>query len=557
VSYLAGIYRIRTGANFVFLRDILRKKPLEIGVSLLIILGIILGGYTLFLRGANFLLLQGEIGRLVLDRIFYLGWTIIFYLLILSNIITAFSTIYRSPEVSFLLTSPMSYKTLFRLKYLENALYSSWAILVLGLPLTLVYGRIKEIGAVEMLVVLLAGLLPYLFVATAVGLIIILIVAQISRWFQMRSIFLFLGVMFLGLFRLYFMTSQRGINLVGDLGNFRALDRYLFNLSQPPFPFIPSYWFSELFVNFTQGNILDVALFGGLLLFSALLGFELATLLAGRLYFSSFQIVEGTSIRRRPKPTDSTAFLKQLRQLTPQWRGLVFKDSLEFIRTPQQWVQFILFGFLIAVYLINLSRADIRFSTLKPMWQTMIYFFNFGFSGFFMVMLTSRFVYPIISLEGRAIWILRSAPLPLTHVFREKFWLAFFVFFPMAEAIALMSNLYLSQSYFISLLTTVFLLLTSLALISLALGLGAVFAQYHEPNPMKISSSAGGIITIILSLFYVGLMVNALIAIIYLTRQDPQYCLITLIVEGVVILNLVTILLPLRLGRKALLKLEI
>ncbi len=93
-----------------------RKRWLETLVPVSIMTGMLIGGYKLLLWGAIFLLKQGEIGILLLDRFFYLGWTIIFYLLILSNILTALSTLYRSPEVTFFMTSPISHIQLFSSK---------------------------------------------------------------------------------------------------------------------------------------------------------------------------------------------------------------------------------------------------------------------------------------------------------------------------------------------------------------------------------------------------------------------------------------------------------
>ncbi len=551
-----SIFQTRFIAFLHYLLRTFKRRWLEISVSILIIIGIVLGGYFLFLRGARFLLNQGDLGRILLDRIFYLGWSIIFYLLILSNIITSFSTLYRSPEVAYLFTVPLSFIRIFRIKYLENALYSSWAILVLGLPMTMAYGKIYSISPPQMLAILLFGLVPYLLIGTAFGLIIMMGVVRLSQWFRMRSVFIVLGLLFLGIFWIYFNTSQRGINIVGDMGSFRALDRYMFNLSQPPFPLIPSYWFTELF-NFSADRWTDLFLNAGLLITTGLIGYEAASAISAGWYHKTYQIMEGSASRSEKEPADSTGLMKRLPGFQPGMRGLIFKDILTFVRTPQQWFQFLMFGFLISIYLLNLSRADVRFANLTQFWRILIYLFNFGFCGFVMVALTTRFVFPLISLEGRGLWILKSAPIDITRLFREKFWLSFAIFFPLAEIIALISNHFLSQSIFISFITTVFLMLISVALISLSLGLGAVFAQYDESNPMKISSSAGGIITIVISLFYVCVMVGSLVGILYLAGADHKGMLIALPVSLVVVINILIIMLPLRWGYRAIQNFEI
>ena len=163
----------------------------------------------------------------------------------------------------------------------------------------------------------------------------------------------------------------------------------------------------------------------------------------------------------------------------------------------------------------------------------MLFIFNFGFICYILVALNARFVFPLISMEGRAFWIVSTSPFSIRMLFREKFWLSFIVCFTLDEIVALASNYYLRQNLMISLISTGFLLLMSISLISLSLGLGAVYAQFSESNPMKISSGAGGIITIVISLFFVAGMVASLVGIIYLLDYPHLRSYIVLIICAV------------------------
>ena len=82
------LFRVKRQSLKGFLAGVFVQKRLEIFVSSLIVFGLIFGGYKLFVSGGNFLLRQGELGGVFLDRLFYLGWSIIFYLLVLSNLVT-------------------------------------------------------------------------------------------------------------------------------------------------------------------------------------------------------------------------------------------------------------------------------------------------------------------------------------------------------------------------------------------------------------------------------------------------------------------------------------
>lgn len=534
-----------------------RKNWLEILTPVLIISAMLLGGYFLALRGAQFLLAQGEVGRLLLDRIFYLGWSIIFYLLVISNVITAFSTLYRSPEVNFFLTNPVSYRDIFRAKLLENLLYSSWVILVLGLPLTWAYVRVVSISGWELLWLFPLGLIPYLFLATVTGLTIILIIVHLSRWVRIRFLFLSLGALFFLFFWLYYRFSQQDVVLVGDAASFRAVSRYMFNLTRQPFALIPSYWFTELFTNYVQRDFDLLLFFTGLLVSTALVGREFIYWLGGKLYFVTVQILSSYQHQPASRAINSRSLNSLLKWLRPPIRGLVFKDVLQFVRTPQQWIQFLLFGFFIGIYLLNLARVNIQMQELAPFWRTLIYILNFGFSGFVIAALTARFVYPLISLEGRGLWVLLTAPLELKTLFREKFWLTVMLFFSLAEIVALVSNHFLGQGLRINLLATVFLILLTLGLVSISLGLGSLFPQFHEQNPMRIASGTGGTITIIFSLVYLATMVSAFIWFIVLLERPAPVSSLLFASALVLIFNILVIFIPLKLGLRALLKVEL
>ena len=528
-----------------------KKKQLEILVSTLIVTGLIIGGYRLLLNGGEFMLRQGELGEVFLDRMFYLGWSIIFYLLVLSNLVTGFSTFYRSPEVAFLFTLPLEASQIFKVKFTENLVYSSWAILILGIPMTLAYGELQGLGNLAYITVFITGILPFLFIATVSAAVLLMILVYLSRFFKLRTLFISLGLIFTGLFYLYFTVSQQDTVVGGQLGNFRALGRYMANLSSQPFPLIPSYWLSQLFLDVEALGWVERLYYSALFITTALVGWELSLWVAKKGYFSTYQIMErhgSSTIRQGMNRLFGFSYLG----LPNPMRAVVSKDLVQFLRTPQQWVQFLLMGFFISIYLINLSRGRVHFHDLLPFWQTAIYVFNFGFTGFIMAALTARFVYPMVSMEGRSLWMLQMSPFSIGQVFKEKFWLAFFSLFTVAEVVVMASNYFLGLQAEIALIASGFMLMTSLAFISLSLGLGAVYAQFNEPNPMKVSSGYGGIISIVLSLIYVSFSVFGLVVVIRQFQVGGGLFLVGMVVAFVVLLTGLYTWLPLRWGLRAL-----
>ena len=55
----------------------------------------------------------------------------------------------------------------------------------------------------------------------------------------------------------------------------------------------------------------------------------------------------------------------------------------------------------------------------------------------------------------------------------------------------------------------------SITLSCLAVGLGAAFPSFAESNPSRIASSPGGVLTIMVSLAYVGLMTGLIAVPLY------------------------------------------
>jgi ABC-2 type transport system permease protein len=186
------------------------------------------------------------------------------------------------------------------------------------------------------------------------------------------------------------------------------------------------------------------------------------------------------------------------------------KDLLLFLRNPSQWAQLLLVLLLLTVYFLNLRLVptDIEIEH----WRTIIALLNFGFIGFVLATLAVRFIYPSLSLEGNSFWVIGSSPLSVNILFREKFWSSFVTFSLISEPVALLAGIMLHLNGFYLALTIAGILVMSVSLSCLAVGFGAAFPAFGETDPSRIASSPGGILTIIVSLAYVGTM-TALAAI--------------------------------------------
>ncbi len=526
------------------------RRWAEVTVSLLILTGVEWVTYHLFLVAFDFLLRQGEIGRLILERLFNMGWAVIFFLLVISNLITAFSTFYRSREVEYLFSTPLSHEEVFRGKLADNLLFSSWAILIVGLPMMAAFGTVKDMAFDAILLLSGIGLLPLILIAGGLAMLVTVVLARVSRIIRLRTSFVLLLLFVAGVIMIYRQFNQTNLVVAGDVTSMRYISRYTANLSRIPFPMLPGYWFGSLFGALKNGNLKDLLFFGGLLVTSALLLRELLLVAVRRWFYSGWQILQARSRIVIQAGTSSSLLLKPWLEKDSS-RALLAKEILQFIRTPQQWIQFLLFLLMVIIYVGNLARIQYTLQGAGGFWMQLLSILNFGFSGFILASLITRFVFPLVSLEGRNRWILLSAPITIWQVLSQKFWLSALIFFLIAELIALISGILLRQGTTMIVISSVMLFLMSITLTSLSLGLGAIFPLYHETNPMRIVSGIGGIIAILVSLAYLGIKIIVMVVLLRILATGHLGWEFWGLVAGVLIFNGLVNYFPLYLGRQA------
>jgi ABC-2 type transport system permease protein len=188
------------------------------------------------------------------------------------------------------------------------------------------------------------------------------------------------------------------------------------------------------------------------------------------------------------------------------WRALAAKDVRLFLRDPVQWSQGMFFFALLALYFLNLRTF--QYDELEATWRDWIAFLNVFSVAAVSCSFASRFLYPQLSLEGHAIWILGLAPGGILRAYAVKLATAFVGLAAVAAGLTALSAHMLDVGP-VTFRTTVGLAaaLGGVAA-ALSVGLGAVFLDTRESNPSAIVSSFGGTLNLVLNL---GLMLATII----------------------------------------------
>ena len=122
-------------------------------------------------------------------------------------------------------------------------------------------------------------------------------------------------------------------------------------------------------------------------------------------------------------------------------KHLLIKDLKVFLRDVSQWSQLLLLLALMLVYLYNFRVLDLdRIPYMSGFLKNVYAFLNLAMAGFVMSTVTVRFVFPAVSAEGAAFWIIRTAPISLRDFLWSKFWTGLVPMLILTESLIVAGN---------------------------------------------------------------------------------------------------------------------
>ncbi|HUJ10624.1 MAG TPA: hypothetical protein VL171_11415 [Verrucomicrobiae bacterium] len=496
------------------------KSYLMVSVITLFIVGYWVAGYAVFRVGFSTLETVPGLQAILLDRMLFLFFAFLFVMLVFSNMIIGYSTIFKSQETQWMLTLPVRSLDVFRWKLLETTLLASWAFLFLSAPLMLAYGVTRHVTGWFYLKVFLL-FVPFMAIPAALGSLVILIVARyLHRRMFKWALF---GCSAVGLAcALVFLKPMQAEDL-DQAQMVAALQDLLHNSRVTAQPILPSYWVASSMIAWGEGGTGRGLFFFLVLLSNAMMATLVCTTVSRRLFYEGWshnhsqgRFQSGVPVLDTPIVLPRTGLLERVVNLWPgldeATRALVIKDVRVFWRDTSQWSQFAIFFGLLGLYVLNLRSVAHEW---KSDWACFISFLNLGASSMTLATLTTRFVFPQFSLEGKRLWMVGMVPYGLKRVLLEKFWLSSVCSAAITLALILTSSWMLRIPHWLTLLFSSTVVVMSFALCGIAVGIGALFPSFgsgtsrRDDNPAKIVSGFGGTFCFILSLMYITLVIGA------------------------------------------------
>ena len=488
-----------------------------------------------------------SLGDIIMSRLLSVFALALFFMLIFSNVLIAFSTLYRSREVAFLLQAPVPWWEYFLARLIECVAFSSWASAYIGSPLILAYGITNDTPW-TFYAAAVAFYLPFVIVPAAVGAAIAMALVRVFPRLP-RGSMVAAGLIAVGCVFLYLRTVFSSVNLSDP-----TISGIMDAMARTQSWLLPSHWASRGVLAAAEGETGESVFYFLLLASNALMAVMVTALFAQWVFYPGWSALLGNDMNRKTPPGRGPlsridpllAFMRE-----PQ-RALVLKDIRLFWRDPAQWSQFVLFFGIMAVYVASLRDRSAAFENAA--YRNWIVCLNIGACTLILATLTSRFVYPLISLEGRRFWVLGLAPLTYRQLIWQKFWLSVCTTSLFTITLVVLSCYMLRVEPICFALALYSIIVTNFGLSGLAVGLGSLYPNFHEENPARIVSGMGGTLNFLLSMAYIALVVGTQTAVMqwqvleaYTHAHTFAYAL-TAAVIFIAILSAVSTWLPMRLG---------
>ena len=526
-------WKLRYRETLSQLRKLFNEARLR--TSLVIMLSIFFwaGLFALFYFGFHFVVDQvGSPGATYHAQTVQFVFTLFFMslqvMLVFSAGIILYGGLYSSNETSHLMTLPVRDSRIVFYRFQEALFFSSWGFFLLASPMLVAYGLVVE-APVSYYAYLPCFMLSFVYIPCALGSIACLLL--ISRLPHLRKFVvggIALVVVVLAYGSIWQSLDIENADLLGAAWFKQTFRRFEFTRGE----WLPSTWLSNGLLEaarsdtndpsdlpwFQSAKYLFVLVTNALFLHVVLLWY------GNRSFRGSYY---GLNARQARKTNAGFTWFdrfveKSLFFLSREMQLLIVKDLRLFRRDPVQWSQFIIFLGLLLLYFANIDRFRQHRQDISVLaWVNIVSFLNLAVVGLILSTFTTRFIYPLISLEGRRFWILGRLPLERSSILWGKFLFATFGSLLPCATLVLASDLLLDVGGGVILIHQFVCFFLCLGLSGMAVGLGAMMPDFQEQSPSKIAAGFGGTLNLVLSAIYI-------LAIVIITALPCHFYLMSL-----------------------------
>jgi len=483
-------------------RNRARRREKGDGVRAALFGGIALGVMSALFYGAFWLTWQAAQYAELGDYLIRIGlsWLFLTFLSFLSfsAIVTSLSTFFLSEDLRLILVAPVASSRLFLARFARTVAQAGWMVVVFLLPVLAGIG-VAKCAPWSFIATALLTVVPFVIIPVALGSAITLMLVNVFPARRARDILMLMGLVFAVslVMLLRFLQPERLLKVesMPEVTDFFA------TLQSPITPMLPSFWAGEALFAGVQGS--RDWLHVGALWSTAFAAIVLVGWAFQRWHFTGFSKAQEARKARftQWRILDTLAGWLPLSQVR---KHLLIKDLKVFLRDVSQWSQLLLLVALMLVYLYNFQVLDLEHIPYMSGFLKNIYaFLNLAMAGFVMSTVVVRFVFPAVSAEGAAFWIIRTAPISLRDFLWSKFWTGLVPVLLLSEILIVAGNELLGVDPFLKQMSAVAIIFMAFAMVGLATGLGARYPRFAADNATQIAGSYGGVAFMILAVLFI------------------------------------------------------
>jgi len=424
-----------------------------------------------------------------------------FMLLAFSNLIVALSTLFLSQDISLLLVAPVSSPRLFAAKLIETIFVSSWIFFLFAVPVCAAYGHALGLPASFYIICLLSAI-PYVLIPAALAFVFVVIFVNLIPPYRMRDLLVVIAfccsaaLLYLGhTSPEYFPEEEQKMN---------ELVAFLKNFHDPQPVWMPSRWIADLLSPYLGTSVPRPELRVAMLIGTSLAITALAFLAFDSLFQRGLAVSSQGSKNNKVYGSEITALLGRICiPFQPQLRAMAYKEARMFIRDTTQALQLMMLLLLTFMYLYNFRalRSASHFSEEGLVWwQVILSVANVIFGACVVSAIATRFVFPSISLEGRAFPLLRSTPLSILQLLQYKFITWLLPMLALAIILLVSGSMAIQASNETIAATVAVAVALSVGITGLGIGAGAYYARFDWESPAQVTASFGSLVFMLLSL---------------------------------------------------------
>lgn len=429
----------------------------------------------------------------LIETILALFFFALFFLMIISDMVVTWAALYRSESAIYQAQLPLNNRALFWSAYIEGGLWSGWALLVLAVPIVAALRH----EAAEIWLFIPAALVTFFFFfccCMSMGGLCAILLGRIIPY--MRRGFRGIIIILCGLLAFAAFIILGAIEERGQPHTF--MREVIGNLSFTDNPFVPPSWAQQAISSASLSRWNDWLYFIALMIAFSIMISLIAEYIAQKRLRTDIDRLLG---RPDQKQHQRSKAWNPLPFFDPQVGMLIAKDWRLFIRDPAQVMQFAMFFGLLSIYILMLPRISQTFS-FSDDWKPVVSLLNLAAVSMAMATFTGRFVYPMLSLEGKRLWVLMLAPWQPERIITSKYIFACITSIPISVILVSSSGYMLDLDIKTICYEVYVTICIGLGLSASALGTGARLADYREDNPAKLVAGYGGTINLLASITF-------------------------------------------------------